>query len=218
MSGKLTLVTSKLLLPRDDMSLPPRVQWEITHYLRHGKDGWRPHEYLPEVAPLHAALVARQKLTAPPHVIAAWLRRLSNAATTNLTAEQLAGRIGEMVVVLGNRPAYCWTEETYVAAAERFKFFPSVAEVHEFHQQTIGRDRAMIYVTGELSSEETRLKMLERDREREEMERQRVERERERAEAEAEAEAEKRAYQENERLARDRQQRPVEWEEPFEED
>jgi hypothetical protein len=191
--NKLTLVTSTPL-PQPDRAtaLPPGVRWEIANYLRaKGLDGWwGPSEYRPEVAPLHAALLARQKQTAPPHVIAAWLRRLSNAATLNMTAEQLVGRIGEMVSVLGNRPAYCWTEETYVAAAERFKFFPSVAEVRELHDETIERDRVAIHVTGALSSEKTRREQEAQKRyrleQKEQEERRRLEWEREQAEEQAE--------------------------------
>jgi hypothetical protein len=124
-------------------------------------------------------------------VIATWLRRLSNAATLNMTAEQLVARMREMREVLGGYPAYCWTLASYVAAAKTFAFFPSVAEVEKFHQQRIERQRAAVYVTAALSSEKTRLEQLERERDREEWERDRAEWERKRVEAAAEAERER---------------------------
>jgi hypothetical protein len=65
------------------------------------------------------------------------------------------------IAVLGTYPAYCWTRATLVAAAKRFKFFPAVAELHEFHQETRDRDLAAIHVTRELSSDKTRLERLE---------------------------------------------------------
>jgi hypothetical protein len=172
--------------------LPQRLQWEVAQVLeRQGTDyHWTPTAYVPQLAPLHAALLAREKQTAPPHVIAQWLRDMSTAATTNLSAEQLVERIRTTIRVLGGYPAYCWTEATFIAGAKRFKFFPSVAEVEEFHQETIKREQAVIHVTGVLSSERMRQQSLEWQREREETRRYHAEREREIAQRRAERERE----------------------------
>jgi hypothetical protein len=148
------------LVADNPVALPPEVQRELADYLaaKQQQDGWwSPREYLPEAAACHAALTARQKVTAPPDVIVEWLRILSKA-TVNPTDEQLADRIAMIIAVLGEYPAYCWTKATLVAAARHpdFDFFPPVPKMERFLQKIIAHDRAAIHVTAELSSEKTR--------------------------------------------------------------
>lgn len=77
-------------------------------------------------------VLAPIRATAPAaDVIADWLLRLEEAVGGNLPAEKLRGRINMILFALGDLPDYCWTDQTLILAARRFKFFPSVAELDE---------------------------------------------------------------------------------------
>jgi hypothetical protein len=83
-------------LPDDTLVPPPKVAQAVADYLRAQQETdpmwrWSPSEYLPELADLHAALVGRQKVTAPTDIIADWLINLSKAVPP-VPAEHLADR------------------------------------------------------------------------------------------------------------------------------
>lgn len=65
-----------------------------------------------------------------PEVIADWVSFLATGVASPPGPEEIRLKTGALMLNCGNLPAV-WTRETLIAALDKFKFFPSAAEVKE---------------------------------------------------------------------------------------
>jgi len=122
-----------LICRNETVAIPAQLRDQIEQYQRLPDDlkaGWQP-VHVPGAGQLADALQAELAAQTPEDVIAGWLLDLETAVATNLSPKQIAGRISAVLAVLGNLPPCCWTRETFAIAAKTFRFFPTVAELHE---------------------------------------------------------------------------------------
>jgi hypothetical protein len=96
-----------------------------------------------------AARMMLDRRPALPEVIGQWMTDLGDA-TASIEPGKLVGRIGMVVRVLGDLPAFCWNEDSLIAASERFTHYPAVAElsallrpIADRHAREIGHLEAM---------------------------------------------------------------------------
>ncbi len=124
---------TKLIGQDEAIAIPASLRDQIEQYQGLPDDlrqGWKP-VHVPGAEQLADALQAELAAQTPEDVIAGWLLDLETAVATNLSPKQIAGRISTVLNVLGNLPPCCWTRETFLVAAKTFRFFPTVAELHD---------------------------------------------------------------------------------------
>ena len=79
-------------------------------------------------AAANAEAMLGDRRPASPDVIGQWLTDLADA-TVPVERDVKMRRVAMAVRLLGNLPAFCWNEDTFMAAASVFKHYPTVAEL-----------------------------------------------------------------------------------------